>query len=124
MDEQLKAAMTHWTQLGQEPDYRFTLANERTFLAWIRTALAIMAAGFVVAQFAAHTSSREGAMVLAMGLLMAATAISIGAFFRWRRNQLAMRLARPLGHGTMPMLLALAMGAGSLAVLIAFALSR
>lgn len=63
-------------------------------------------------------------MVLAMGLLMAATAISIGAFFRWRRNQLAMRLARPLGHGTMPMLLALAMGAGSLAVLIAFALSR
>ena len=29
---------------GQEPDPRFSLANERTFLAWIRTALALAAA--------------------------------------------------------------------------------
>jgi hypothetical protein len=29
---------------GAEPDPRFTLANERTFLAWIRTALALIAA--------------------------------------------------------------------------------
>jgi uncharacterized membrane protein YidH (DUF202 family) len=34
----------------QEPDYRFTLANERTFLAWIRTALALIAGGIAVAQ--------------------------------------------------------------------------
>src|SRR6185312_1745313 len=34
----------HWHELGEEPDYRFSLANERTFLAWIRTALALMAA--------------------------------------------------------------------------------
>jgi len=34
------------SQRGQEPDYRFTLANERTFLAWIRTALALFAAGW------------------------------------------------------------------------------
>jgi uncharacterized membrane protein YidH (DUF202 family) len=25
---------------GSEPDYRFSLANERTLLAWVRTALA------------------------------------------------------------------------------------
>lgn len=35
---------------GTEPDYRFTLANERTFLAWIRTALALIAGGVAVAQ--------------------------------------------------------------------------
>ncbi len=35
----------------QEPDYRFTLANERTFLAWIRTALALIAGGVAVVQF-------------------------------------------------------------------------
>jgi putative membrane protein len=34
----------------QEPDFRFTLANERTFLAWIRTALALIAGGVAVAQ--------------------------------------------------------------------------
>ena len=35
---------------GHEPDYRFTLANERTFLAWIRTSLGLMAVGLAVAQ--------------------------------------------------------------------------
>ena len=30
---------------GAEPDARYSLANERTFLAWIRTALAVLAAG-------------------------------------------------------------------------------
>lgn len=30
---------------GDTPDYRFSLANERTFLAWLRTALALLGAG-------------------------------------------------------------------------------
>ena len=33
-----------------EPDYRFTLANERTFLAWVRTALGLLAAAVAVVQ--------------------------------------------------------------------------
>ena len=33
-----------------EPDYRFTLANERTFLAWERTALGLLAAAVAVVQ--------------------------------------------------------------------------
>ena len=40
-----------WRQQGKEPDYRFSLANERTFLAWIRTGIAFMGFGFVVARF-------------------------------------------------------------------------
>jgi uncharacterized membrane protein YidH (DUF202 family) len=39
---------------GSEPDYRFTLANERTFLAWVRTALAILAGAMVMQQLARH----------------------------------------------------------------------
>ena len=31
-------------------DYRFSLANERTFLAWTRTALALIAGGVVAAK--------------------------------------------------------------------------
>ena len=41
-----------WRHEGTEPDYRFTLANERTFLAWIRTALALLAGGVLLHQFA------------------------------------------------------------------------
>ena len=40
--------MTRWwvsADDGEEPDYRFTLANERTFLAWVRTALGLLAGG-------------------------------------------------------------------------------
>ncbi|NDV10205.1 DUF202 domain-containing protein, partial [Rhodococcus sp. IEGM 248] len=37
---------------GTEPDPRFTLANERTFLAWIRTSLALFASGIAVEAFA------------------------------------------------------------------------
>lgn len=36
-----------WSRQGEEPDYRLTLANERTFLAWIRTALAILVVRFI-----------------------------------------------------------------------------
>jgi putative membrane protein len=38
-------------QGGKALDYRFTLANERTFLAWVRTSLAMIAAGVAVVQF-------------------------------------------------------------------------
>lgn len=36
---------------GQEPDPRFTFANERTFLAWVRTALALVAGGIGLEAF-------------------------------------------------------------------------
>ena len=38
---------------GTEPDPRFTLANERTFLAWIRTSLALLAGGIAIEAFTA-----------------------------------------------------------------------
>ena len=41
----------HWQEQGKTPDYRFSLANERTFLAWIRTALAVLAGGILLHQF-------------------------------------------------------------------------
>jgi putative membrane protein len=46
----------NWQQQGQEPDYRFSLANERTFLAWIRTALAILASGVALDQLVLHSA--------------------------------------------------------------------
>ena len=40
----------HWRDHGSDPDYRYSLANERTFLAWIRSALALLAAGLLLDQ--------------------------------------------------------------------------
>ncbi|MGL9725147.1 YidH family protein [Sodalis sp. (in: enterobacteria)] len=51
-----KSELKCWQQ-GKRPDYRFSLANERTFLAWIRTALALLAGAVGLEQFTAHFDS-------------------------------------------------------------------
>lgn len=87
-----------WWLAGKTPDYRFTLANERTFLAWIRTALALMAGAVGIEQFSPALSS--AGLRIAISLTLLATAASMGflAWRRWRRNEYAMRLARDLPY--------------------------
>ena len=89
----------------QEPDYRFTLANERTFLAWIRTALALIAGGIAVVQFVPSfgiPGIRHGLSVVltAGGGVLAALAVR-----RWQRVQAAMRRDEDLPATHVPMLL-------------------
>ncbi|ANS31928.1 hypothetical protein R1CP_36610 (plasmid) [Rhodococcus opacus] len=79
-----------------EPDYRFTLANERTFLAWIRTALALLAAGVAVGELFATETDGLGHTALAAACVTVATTLSLGAFYRWRQVQAAMRRDKPL----------------------------
>lgn len=50
MHEKLRRKKIKWRQTGEAPDYRFSLANERTYLAWIRTALALLAGAIAVDQ--------------------------------------------------------------------------
>jgi putative membrane protein len=102
---------------GADPDYRFTLANERTFLAWIRTALALIAGGVAVVQLVpdlGFPGSRRivGAVLAGMGVLVAG-----GSVRRWRQVQQAMRRDTGLPPTRMPLLL----GSG-LAVLTVFVL--
>ena len=79
-----------------EPDYRFTLANERTFLAWIRTALALLAGGVLLHQFATELGPRPAVVVLSVGLGVIAAALSVVSYTRWRGNEIAIRMGRPL----------------------------
>ncbi|GAA4052106.1 hypothetical protein GCM10022282_11340 [Agromyces indicus] len=88
-----------WQQEGQDPDYRFTLANERTFLAWIRTALALLAGGVLLHQFAVGLEPRVVLVIVAVGLGLVSTALSVVAYTRWRANEIAMRHGRPLPYG-------------------------
>ena len=92
-------------ELGHDPDYRFSLANERTFLAWIRTALALNAGGLAVAgllpQFAGW-----GRELLAIALIGLGTAVAAQSVSRWARNEQAMRVDAPLPPSHLPAVLA------------------
>jgi len=80
---------------GDEPDPRFTLANERTFLAWVRTSLAMLAGG--VALHALTTSGpHDLRTIVAVGLIALGAVIGLGSFVRWARVERAMRRHEPL----------------------------
>ena len=81
---------------GQEPDPRFTLANERTFLAWIRTSLALVAGGIGLEAFVPRLAVPGLRQVLSVCLVLLGTAVSATAWSRWVRTQRAMRLRAPL----------------------------
>lgn len=98
-----------WRPEGVEPDYRFTLANERTFLAWIRTALALLGGGLILHQFGTRIEPSWLRVALSGGLILMAGLLAIGAFFQWSRNQQAMRLDQPLPRGPLVISLAAAM---------------
>ena len=90
--------------MGSEPDPRFTFANERTFLAWIRTALGFLAAGVAIAAVARLAGPVGLEVRLAsMVLIVCGLACGILAFRRWMVNERAMRLGEPLPSS--PMLL-------------------
>jgi putative membrane protein len=81
--------------VGDDPDPRFTLANERTFLAWIRTALGLMAAA--VALEALDVPSATGPRVTLVVLLSALGSLTSGsAYIRWARAERALRESKPL----------------------------
>lgn len=80
---------------GDEPDARFSLANERTFLAWMRTALALIAAGVALEALGLplHPGLRLAAALI---LLAAGLVIPLVAWVGWGRAERAMRESRPL----------------------------
>lgn len=90
---------------GADPDPRFTFANERTFLAWIRTSLALLAAGVGLEAFAGEALTPSLRHVLASGLLVAGASLALTAFSRWLRSERALREGRSLpGLGVAPVL--------------------
>lgn len=95
----------HWRREGKDPDYRFSLANERTFLAWIRTALALLAGGVVLEQFAIRLASPRVLVFIAISLALLSALLCGAAYWRWRGNEIAMRHNRGLPAGlTVPLL--------------------
>ena len=95
---------------GHEPDVRFTYANERTFLAWNRTALALVATGIAATQLLPEFHVTGGRRILGLPLIALGAVVALTSYLHWRANQRAMRLDRPLPKSPMPLVLSIGIG--------------
>jgi putative membrane protein len=105
---------------GTEPDPRFTLANERTFLAWIRTSLAFLAGGIAVEAFTEDLFPEPVRTFLAVVLLLLGVLISGGAAWRWVGVERSLRRKAPLPLPLITPLLGIggALASGALVVFV------
>jgi inner membrane protein YidH len=101
-------------QTGSDPDPRFTFANERTFLAWNRTALALIAAGLAAAQFLKF-NLHGLRLIIAVPLIVLGAALALASYLHWEDSERAMRLREPLRYSWMPRVLT-----GGIAVIAVF----
>lgn len=83
------------TPEGEQVDYRFLLANERTFLAWIRTALSLQIAGLGVLQFLTHGHDFVR-YTLGIGLVLAGSYVGLTGYLRYYANEKAIRAGEDL----------------------------
>lgn len=90
----------------REPDVRFSLANERTLLAYQRTGIGLIAAGVGVSHFLEH-----GALAYVLALLLLVTGLIAvgGGYWRYRRTARAIQEGRRMEMGPVPHLMSAAM---------------
>nr|MDT0663077.1 DUF202 domain-containing protein [Micromonospora sp. DSM 115978] len=110
---------TELRNVGTTPDYRFSLANERTFLAWLRTGLALIAGGLAVAQFLPPLSTPHLREAIAVVLLLLGGTVAVRAVDHWARTERAIRLGRELPVSRFPAVLAIVVGLGALLLIAA-----
>jgi inner membrane protein YidH len=92
--------------VGADPDYRFTLANERTFLAWLRTGLALLAGAIALASLVHDFGPWSLRIAITVVLLILSLVVTIGAYVRWDRAERALRENRSLPTDSLPRFIA------------------
>jgi putative membrane protein len=90
------------------PDYRYTLANERTLLAWLRTGLALVAGGIAIATYAPDLGISWGSGAVAIALVVIGLGTTLAGYRRWRVNEEAIRDDRALPGSLVPGVMAAA----------------
>jgi putative membrane protein len=106
--------------VGEDPDPRFTLANERTFLAWNRTALALIGGGLAAGQLL-DFDSRAARLVVALPPIALGLMLALDSYRRWEANERALRLGEPLPGGGPPWLLSVGIAAVAVVVVVVLA---
>lgn len=112
--------------IGKEPDVRFSYANERTFLAWNRTSLALIATGLAVVSLLPKFNFPVGRRIIGVPLIGLGAVLAIMSYRRWAANERAMRLGQPLPPSNLTRVLAIgvALAATIAAVVAAFGAAK
>jgi putative membrane protein len=79
-------------------DYRFLLANERTFLAWMRTSLGLIAGGVALDQFVRPEAGSAAVAVVSLAIIATGALLAIIGTVRWSRTDTAMRAGTPVAR--------------------------
>ena len=93
--------------VGTDPDPRFSYANERTFLAWNRTALALIATGLAVVALLPELEIDYGRRIIGIPIIVLGAVLALTSYWRWQANERAMRLNEPLPPSYLPQILAI-----------------
>jgi putative membrane protein len=111
---------------NQEPDVRFSYANERTFLAWIRTSLGLVTAGLAITQLLPPFDFPGGRRLIGLPLIALGVVVSLFSFRNWQDNERAMRTGRALPKSMLPRVAAVVVSVVAVVglVLVIFAGSR
>jgi putative membrane protein len=89
-----------------EPDVQLSFANERTFLAWERTALGLITAGLAITQLLPSFDFPGGRRLIGLPLIGLGIVIAAVSYREWRRNQDAIRADLPLPSSRLPLVVA------------------
>jgi putative membrane protein len=108
--------------VGESPDYRFTLANERTFLAWVRTSLAMTAAGVAVVQLVPGPALVRH--ILGSALIVLGGLLAVVSYGHWDRTERAMRLGEELPRSPVPRIVAAVLALASVIGLVLIVLDQ
>jgi|SRR5690242_11813778 putative membrane protein len=95
------------TNGAPEPDVQLSFANERTFLAWERTALGLITAGLAITQLLPSFDFPGGRRLIGLPLIGLGIVIAAASYWEWRRNQEAIRFDRPLPSSRLPLVVAI-----------------
>ncbi len=90
-----------------QPDVQLSFANERTFLAWERTALGLITAGLAITQLLPSFDFPGGRRLIGLPLIALGIVIAAVSYWEWRRNQDAIRCERPIPSSHLPFIVAI-----------------
>jgi putative membrane protein len=99
-------------------DYRFLLANERTFLAWMRTALALIAGGVALDQFVVVAGARDVVSALGIFAIVLGASVAVLGVVQWRRADRAMRNATPMNSSATIIFIGVVLAVFALAIVV------
>jgi len=88
-------------------DVQLSFANERTFLAWERTALGLITAGLAITQLLPSFDFPGGRRLIGLPLIALGTLIAAVSYWEWRRNRAAIADGRPLPSSHLPVVVAI-----------------